>query len=280
MLQRVFHRRQTSAAQLLKEGCKLVKKKIIEELVEPGGKVRLYVDSALSHGTSIEVSPDHAHYLLRVMRAKEGDYVGVFNGIDGEWRTRISRFGKRDCELICEKRIIKQEEVPDVWLAFAPIKKIPTDYVTQKATELGVCVLQPVITHRTIARRVNIDRMRANATEAAEQSGRLTVPEIRAPIDLPVMLSSWPRDRRLILCDEGGKAPPLAEALSSKKNYLEKWAILTGPEGGFDGEEREEICSHPFALAVSLGPRIMRADTAALAALSIWQALCGDWAGD
>ena len=141
-------------------------------------------------------------------------------------------------------------------------------------------MLQPVITYHTIARRVNIERMQANATEAAEQSGRLTVPEIRKPIDLLAMLSSWPQDRRLIFCDEGGKAPPLAEALSSKKNHLGRWAILTGPEGGFDDEEREAIRSHRFALAVSLGPRIMRADTAALAALSIWQALCGDWASN
>jgi len=258
----------------------LVKKEIIEDLVEPGGKVRLYVESALSQDAALALSTAHAHYLLRVMRAKEGDHVSLFNGLDGEWRCIVSRVGKRDCELICEKRVGEQQDVPDVWLAFAPIKKIPSDYVTQKATELGACVLQPVITHRTIARRVNIERMQANAVEAAEQSGRLTVPEIRAPIDLPALLIGWPEDRRLIFCDEAGGVPPLAEALLSQKKDSRPWAILTGPEGGFDDEERAMIRSHCFSLAVSLGPRIMRADTAALAALSIWQALRGDWVGD
>lgn len=214
------------------------------------------------------------------MRAKEGDHVGVFNGLDGEWRCTVSRVGKRDCELICEKHIAEQQEVPDVWLAFAPIKKIPSDYVTQKATELGVRVLQPVITHRTIARRVNVERMQANAVEAAEQSGRLTVPEIRAPIDLRALLLGWPKDRRLIFCDEAGGIPPFAVALSSQKNDFQRCAILTGPEGGFDDEERAMIRSHAFSFPVSLGPRIMRADTAALAALSIWQALRGDWTSD
>jgi 16S rRNA (uracil1498-N3)-methyltransferase len=280
VLQFVFHWRQTSAAHRLKEECSLVKKEIIEDLLEPGGKVRLYIDSALSRGASLAVSAAHAHYLLRVMRAKEGDHVGVFNGLDGEWRCIVSRIGKRDCELICEKHVAEQQEVPDVWLAFAPIKKIPSDYVTQKATELGVRVLQPVITHRTIARRVNVQRMQANAVEAAEQSGRLTVPEIRAPVDLPAFLAGWPKDRGLIFCDEAGGVPPLAEALSRQKKDLRSWAILTGPEGGFDDEERAMIRSHAVSLAVSLGPRIMRADTAALAALSIWQALQGDWTGD
>ena len=258
----------------------MVKKEIIEDLAEPGGKVRLYVEFALSHGLRLKVSSAHAHYLLRVMRAKDGDHVSAFNGIDGEWRTRISRIGKRDCELICEKLVAKQREVPDVWLIFAPIKRIPADYVTQKATELGVRLLQPVVTHRTIARCVNVERMRANAVEAAEQSGRLTVPEVRAPIDLLALLSSWPKDRRLVFCDEGGRAPPLAKALLSQKKNLRSWAILTGPEGGFDDDERVAIRACPFTLAVSLGPRIMRADTAALAALSIWQASRGDWAGD
>ncbi len=280
MLQLIFHRRQTSAAHRLKEECSLVKKEIIEDLRDAGGKLRLYVDSALSQGITLAVSSSQAHYLLHVMRAKEGDHVSVFNGLDGEWRTTISRIGKRDCELLCEKRIAEQQEVPDIWLAFAPIKKIPADYVTQKATELGARALQPVITHRTIARRVNIERMRANGVEAAEQSGRLTIPEIREPLDLPMLLSSWPQDRQLIFCDESGQAPPLAEALSRQKKNSGRCAILTGPEGGFDDEERTAIRSCPFALAVNLGPRIMRADTAALAALSIWQAMQGDWAGD
>jgi 16S rRNA (uracil1498-N3)-methyltransferase len=280
VLQLICHCRQTSAAQRLKEERLLVKKEIMEDLAEPGGKVRLYVEIALAGGAKFKVSSAQAHYLLRVMRAKEGDHVSAFNGTDGEWRTRISRIGKRDCELMCETLVAEQKEVPDVWLAFAPLKRIPADYVTQKATELGVRLLQPVMTHRTIARRVNVRRMRANAVEAAEQSGRLTVPEVRAPIALPALLSSWPKDRRLVFCDEGGTAPPLAKALSGPKRNLKSWAILTGPEGGFDDDERAAIRACPFTLAVSLGPRIMRADTAALAALAIWQASLGDWAGD
>jgi 16S rRNA (uracil1498-N3)-methyltransferase len=246
--------------------------------MEPGGRLRVYVDAPLARNGEIEVSSAHAHYLLRVMRANEGDHVSVFNGRDGEWRTIVSKVEKRSCSLICEKKVAEQREVPDIWLAFAPIKKIPADYVTQKATELGVRVLQPVITHRTIARRVNTERMRANAIEAAEQSGRVTLPKICEPVSLAQLLSDWPRDRRLIFCDEGGEAPSLGQALSRSGGDFDKCAILTGPEGGFDEEERAAIRSKPFAMAVHLGPRIMRADTAALAALAIWQALRGDWA--
>ena len=258
----------------------MVGKKNLNELTEPGGKVRLYVERALSEGKGVETSPEQAHYLLRVMRAKVGDRVRLFNGKDGEWSSRISVTGKRGCELICEKPIAKQEDVPDLWLVFSPIKRIPADYVTQKATELGVRVLQPVVTHRTIARRVNVDRMRANAIEAAEQSGRLSIPEVRAPVELSGLLSSWPKGRRLVFCDESGEAPPIGETFAGQKKNSRGWAILTGPEGGFDDEERAAIRACPFALAVTLGPRIMRADTAALAALSIWQAIYGDWAAD
>lgn len=256
----------------------MVGKKNVEELTAPGGKVRLHVECALSEGKRVETSSEQAHYLLRVMRANGGDRVRLFNGKDGEWSSRISMIGKRGCELICEKLVAMQRDVPDVWLAFSPIKRIPADYVTQKATELGVSALQPVVTHRTIARRVNVERMRANAMEAAEQSGRLTVPEVRMPVGLPELLSNWPKDRRLVFCDEGGNAPPIAEALLVQKKSSKSWAILTGPEGGFDDKERAAIRACPFVLPVSLGPRIMRADTAALAALSVWQAMCGDWA--
>jgi 16S rRNA (uracil1498-N3)-methyltransferase len=165
--------------------------------------------------------------------------------------------------------------VPDLWLAFAPIKKTPADYVAQKATELGTAVLQPVITHRTIARRVNLERLRANAIEATEQSERLTVPEIREPLTLNQLLESWPKDRRMLFCDEGGDAQPILDALRQSK--AGPWGILTGPEGGFDPGERALLRNQPFVVPVTLGPRIMRADTAALAALSVWQAVRGDW---
>ena len=288
------------------------------DLEAPGGKLRLYVDAALAAGSAIEASAPQAHYLLHVMRAREGDAVRLFNGRDGEWRARIAKAAKRSCSLICEARIAEQKQGPDLWLAFAPVKKTPADYLAQKATELGVRMLQPVITHRTIVRRVNLDRLRANAIEAAEQSGRLSVPEVRADIELDALLKSWPKERQLLFCDESGEAPAIAEALQSKFPPLKRegriaardpgrdqerlstsdphpsrlrgsaspfqreesssqWGILTGPEGGFDDEERAAIRAQPFAVPVTLGPRIMRADTAALAALAVWQALCGDW---
>jgi len=145
----------------------------------------------------------------------------------------------------------------------------------QKATELGVRVLQPVVTRRTIVSRVNPERMRANGLEAAEQSGRMSVPETRAPLSLDKLLATWPKERCLIFCDEGGSAPPMARALAAEKN--QPFAILTGPEGGFEPAEREALRSQAFVIPVALGPRILRADTAALAALAIWQSVCGDW---
>jgi 16S rRNA (uracil1498-N3)-methyltransferase len=209
------------------------------------------------------------------MRARENAAVRLFNGRDGEWRARVQDISRRACTLRCEARVAPQKDVPDLWLAFAPIKKTPADYVAQKATELGVGVLQPVITHRTIARRVNLERLRANAVEAAEQSGRVSVPEVHEACDLDTLLKSWPKERQLLFCDEGGEAPPIASVLEKAKHGA--WGVLTGPEGGFDDEERAGIRAHGFVVPVTLGPRIMRADTAALAALSVWQALCGDW---
>jgi 16S rRNA (uracil1498-N3)-methyltransferase len=241
-----------------------------------GGKLRLFMPAPLGQGAEVTPTEEQAHYLLRVMRAAEGDNVLLFNGKDGEWQARLSRISRRSCTLICTARTQEQREVPDVWLVFAPIKKIPADYVTQKATELGVRALQPVITHRTVARRVNSARMTANAVEAAEQSGRLSVPEVRAPADLRDLLRTWPSDRTLVFCDEGGDAQSIATALRGMARQA-CWAVLTGPEGGFDETERKAIRNEPFVLPVTLGPRIMRADTAALAALAIWQAVRGDW---
>src|ERR1700733_11922523 len=152
-----------------------------DQLTEPGGKVRLYVEAALGAGLRVELSAPQTHYLLHVMRAKLGDRVLLFNGRDGEWLARIDEVTRRSCVLLCERQTEQQTNTPDIWLVFAPIKKTPGDYVAQKATELGVRALQPVYTHRTIARRVNLERMRANAIEAAEQSGRLTVPDVREP---------------------------------------------------------------------------------------------------
>jgi 16S rRNA (uracil1498-N3)-methyltransferase len=244
-----------------------------EALTEPGGKVRLYVEAALGEGARVAPDDGQAHYLLHVMRAKVGDRVSLFNGRDGEWLSRIAEAGKRGCTLECERLTAKQTEVPDLWLMFAPIKKTPADYLTQKATELGVRALQPVITRRTIVTRVNLERMRANAVEAAEQSGRLDVPEIREPLTFEKLLTVWPRERRILFCDEAGDTPPIAEALRGATEG--PWAVFTGPEGGFDPAERAALRALPFVTPVSLGTRILRADTAALAALAVWQAVKG-----
>jgi len=248
------------------------------DLTDVGGKLRLFVEMRLSAGAKVSPRESQAHYLLHVMRVHEGDSVILFNGMDGEWRASVTGTTRRTCTLFCEARVKTQEDVPDLWLAFAPIKKTPADYVVQKATELGVRVLQPVITRRTVARRVNLNRLRANAIEAAEQSGRLSVPEVREAVALDALLRAWPSTRRLIFCDEGGGAAPIADALTNaRENLPSAWGVLTGPEGGFDPEERARIRQLSFVLPVSLGPRIMRADTAALAALAVWQALAGDW---
>ncbi len=244
------------------------------DLKVPGGKLRLFTESALAAGASVVPTQAQAHYLLHVMRARAGDRVRLFNGRDGEWRAQLSQVARRACSLTCEAKIAAQMEVPDLWLAFAPIKKTPADYVAQKATELGVRVLQPVITHRTIVARVNLDRLRANAIEASEQSGRLSVPEVRDALELAALLKAWPKERHLLFCDEGGDAPAVADALAGQARGA--WGVLTGPEGGFDDDERASIRAHAFVTPVRLGPRILRADTAALAALAVWQALCGD----
>jgi 16S rRNA (uracil1498-N3)-methyltransferase len=245
----------------------------MSELKSPCGKIRLYVEAPLGEGARVALSAAQSHYLLHVMRARSGDYIRLFNGRDGEWRARVAETTRRDCVLVCEAQVAAQTADDDLWLVFAPIKKTPADYVTQKATELGVSVLQPVITRRTVVRRVNTARMHANAIEAAEQSGRLTVPEIREPLELGrMLLECWPRERRLIFCDEAG-APPILPALAGESRG--PWAVLTGPEGGFDDTEREMIRALPSTVPITLGERILRADTAALAALAIWQAQCG-----
>jgi 16S rRNA (uracil1498-N3)-methyltransferase len=267
----------------------------MSDLTTPGGKLRLFVEAPLGAGARVAPDDGQAHYLLHVMRVRAGDRVSLFNGRDGEWLARIAEVSKRSCSLECERPVAAQTEVPDIWLCFAPIKKTPADYVVQKATELGVRVLQPVFTRRTIVSRVNLERMRANAVEAAEQSERLTVAECREPLAFDKLLAAWPKDRRLFFCDEGGDALPLVEALRNPPPLMEEGgetmvsasparevapepaAIFTGPEGGFDPAERDALRALPFVVSVSLGSRILRADTAALAALAVWQSVRGDW---
>ena len=243
-----------------------------EEITEAGGKLRLYVTADLASGVQVPASEGQAHYLLHVMRAKAGMRISLFNGRDGEWLAEIAAAGKRGVSLNCLKQTAPQSGVPDLWLVFAPVKKTPSDYLTQKATELGAACLLPVMTRRTIVSRINEERMAANAIEAAEQSGRLTVPDIRPAVTLEKLLANWPSGRRIYFCDEGGDAQPLQKAAKSGPA-----AILTGPEGGFEPAEREKLRALPFVIPVTLGPRILRADTAALAALAIWQSAAGDW---
>jgi len=245
------------------------------DLTEPGGKARLFVEGPLGPHMRVTPSPEQAHYLLHVMRAKPGERVSLFNGRDGEWRAEIAEVAKRNCTLVCETQTAPQTQAPDIWLVFAPVKKTPADYLTQKATELGVRALQPVFTRRTIVTRVNLERLRANAIEAAEQSDRTDVPETREPLPLEKLLARWPAERKLLFCDEAGDAPSIADALKDVRGG--PWAVLTGPEGGFDPKERELIRAMPSVVPVTLGTRILRADTAALAALAVWQSLAGDW---
>lgn len=244
-------------------------------LTYPGGKLRLCVEAPLAEGAEIEPSAAQVHYLLHVMRAQHGDRVSLFNGRDGEWVAHIVNQSRRQCTLMCVRRVGPQIGVPDIWFAFAPIKKTAAEFVVQKATELGAQRLIPVITNRTIVRRVNRERLYANAVEAAEQSGRREVPEITEAVSLETLLAQWPAERRLLFCDEGGDSPAIAEALWEVAPA--PWGLLIGPEGGFDAEERAAIRAHPMVLPVTLGRRILRADTAGLAALAVWQALVGDW---
>lgn len=240
-----------------------------------GIKIRLFVDHALSAGAGVDLDDAKAHYLTHVMRKTEGERVALFNGRDGEWSAAIAKSGKGRCRVLVESRLRPQTQEPDLWLCFAPIKRARIDFVGEKATELGVSVLQPIVTRRTIVERVNLERLAANAVEAAESSHRLSVPDIRPPVELAKLIANWPQGRRLILCDETGAGRPMAEALRDLPDAPS--ALLIGPEGGFEPDEFRLVRSLAEAVPVDLGPRLMRADTAALAALAAYQAIKGDW---
>jgi 16S rRNA (uracil1498-N3)-methyltransferase len=240
---------------------------------------RLFTEADLSAGVEAELSEAQAHYLRHVMRRLEGAPLLLFNGRDGEWQATLSLRGKRAAVAQLAERSRPQAREPDVWLCFAPVKRARIDWIAEKATELGVAVLQPVITAHTNVDRVNVERLRANAIEAAEQTERLSVPEVRAPVELVRLLAEWPADRRLLMCDETGGGPPIADTLGGLDQAARAapWGIVIGPEGGFSGDELEALRRMNNVVAVGLGPRILRADTAALAALACWQALIGDW---
>jgi 16S rRNA (uracil1498-N3)-methyltransferase len=238
-------------------------------------RTRLYVAADLADGESVTLDASQAHYLKTVLRLERGSPVALFNGRDGEWRAVIEGFGKGTCAVKPEHRTRQQTPEPDLWLVFAPVKRARIDFLVEKATELGVSALQPVLTERTQVERVNLERLRANVREAAEQTERLTLPEVRQPLPLQRALGLWPAGRRLLLCDDTGRSPDIGSALHAEQPGV--WAALTGPEGGFTERELDVLRNLPFVCAVGLGPRVLRADTAALAALAVFQALLGDW---
>lgn len=241
----------------------------------PRSAPRLYVEAALGLDVAVPVEGNAAHYLLAVMRVKEGDTVLLFDGLSGEWAASAESLRKRDLVLRCVAQTRPPETVPDFWLCAAPIKKGRIDLVAEKACELGVARLVPVRTERSVVDKVNLDRLHAHLVEAAEQCGRTALPELAELVGLPRLLEDWPADRALFFADELGGAP-MNEAFAANPGPA---ALLVGPEGGFTTQERELIRALPAARAISLGPRILRAETAAIAATACWMAANGDWTG-
>ena len=288
--------------------------------------IRLHVAQALAEGAEIAPNPEQTHYLLNVMRLKQGAELALFNGRNGEWSARLEAAGKRGCRLLVGHRTRAQEVPPDLDLVVALVKRSRLETIVEKATELGVRRIRLVTTRRTNAERTRVDRLQAIATEAAEQTGRLDVPQVVGPEPLDRMLDAWDDRRRLMFCDEAGDDPaaewggasgralPVLDHLLSPRATggedgrtavrgasgrtepslsppppfrgppppqagEEKWGVLIGPEGGFDPAERARLRGLHFVTPVTLGPRILRADTAAIAALTLWQAALGDWQG-
>jgi len=249
--------------------------------------IRLFVPNALADGVHVEPSDEQSRYLIAVMRLQLGDELLLFNGRDGEWLFKVSGVSKRGCRLSAERLVRPQAESPDVELLIALVKRGRLETIIEKAVELGVRRIRLVVTRRTQADHTNVSRLKAIAAEAAEQTGRLDVPQVTEPEKLERLLDGWDANRRLMFCDEAGDDPsaewgglhgrarPVLEAL--KDGAAGPWAVLIGPEGGFAPEERERLRSLAHVTPVTLGPRILRADTAAISALTLWQAALGDW---
>jgi 16S rRNA (uracil1498-N3)-methyltransferase len=230
------------------------------------GSTRLFVEAALTEGAAVALGPDQAHRLGAVLRARPGEMLRLFNGRNGEWQARLTELRRGAARCIAERQLRPQATEPDLWLAFALLKRAPTDLLVQKATELGAAALLPVTTERTNPERVNRDRLRAIAIEAAEQSERLTIPAIHQPRPLAALLADWPADRMLVAAVERAAAPPVAPARGRPAG------LLVGPEGGWTQAELDALARHPFVVAASLGPRILRAETAAIVGLALLQA--------
>ncbi len=239
----------------------------------PESTPRLYVETPLAAGVRVPIDGGQAHYLVSVMRMKDGDPVKLFDDASGEWLALARDIRKRDLVLEVTELLRPREPVPDLWLCVAPIKKGRIDWTIEKACELGVDRIVPVLTRRTVVDRLNLDRLRAHVVEAAEQCGRTALPELVEPVKLAALLATWPADRALFFADETGGDP----AAAAIRAHGGPGAILIGPEGGFTSEERDAIRALPNAHGISLGPRILRAETAAAAAVALWMANAGDW---
>jgi 16S rRNA (uracil1498-N3)-methyltransferase len=242
-------------------------------------KIRLFVDHPLGAGQVVDLNEGQANYLFAVMRLGVGSAVLLFDGISGEWRAEVAEAGKRKGLLVCVAQTKPLQMPPDLWLLFTPIKKARTDFIVEKATELGAARIMPVQTRFTNADRIRVDKLRAHAVEAAEQCGGTFVPVVDDVVLLAKLLAGWPADRRILWCNE--HLAGVVTALPARDAGAENagpWAILIGPEGGFSEPEQAQLAAMPQVVQASLGPRILRADTAAVAALALWQAHLGDWA--
>ena len=240
-------------------------------------KIRLYVDHPLAPGQTVPVTPEQAHYLFGVMRLTVGAVVSLFNGRDGEWDASVVTAGKRGGVLRVDAQTLPLLLPPDLWLCFAPLKKARTDFVVEKAVEMGVARIVPVQTDFTNAERLRADKVRAHVIEATEQCGATFVPEVAEVVKLSRLLDDWPTGRRIMFCDEGLRGRDSVQFGALTSDTAGPWAILIGPEGGFSPAERARLEGLDYAHPVSLGPRILRADTAAVAALTLWQSTLGDW---
>jgi 16S rRNA (uracil1498-N3)-methyltransferase len=237
--------------------------------------IRLFIAHDLARGAKIALDEGQSRYLAAVMRLAVGDELLVFNGRNGEWRAAVASLGKRAVSLEVGIQTRPEARGPDLELVIALVKRARLETIVEKAAELGAARVRLVITERTNADHTRLERLQAIATEAAEQTGRLDVPEITEPVKLDRLVADWPAGRRLLFCDEAGEALPALAALTDQPNG--PWSVLIGPEGGFSPAERQRLRELPFAVPATLGPRILRADTAAISALTLWQAALGDW---